>query len=307
MKIAILGSKDPGKKNSVMVLAEKFKKLLDTAIAVTNIKFEDLIFNISNDQQSIKDYSSGQDLADFDMVIALNWYRDNKDGISYRDMAYATALYLQKNGVNFWNYEMIMQRSSTKLSAMMQLAINNFSIPTTVYSPNVQAMTDNLGGLYPLILKAMSASRGKDNYLIKNDVQANEIILANEFNKFLLQANISNTGDYRILCANGKPVYVVRRQRMNESTHLNNLSQGAVAEVVDLSSMDPSILWQCQEISLLMGRELAGIDLIIDSKTGKHYYLEVNAIPQITSGSNVDIKITAIANAINELSKENIK
>ena len=53
---------------------------------------------------------------------------------------------------------------------------------------------------YPIIMKADSASRGRDNYLINDSKSGYDIISKNNNKKnYVLQQFIRNEGDYRIL------------------------------------------------------------------------------------------------------------
>ena len=85
---------------------------------------------------------------------------------------------------------------------------------------------------------------------------------------------------------------------------MNNTSLGAKASLVELSELDPKIIADCQKICLLMGRELAGIDFMIaNDGSSRQVFLEVNAIPQLTSGSFVEEKLHSLVEAVNDYLK----
>jgi D-alanine-D-alanine ligase-like ATP-grasp enzyme len=53
-----------------------------------------------------------------------------------------------------------------------------------------------------------------------------------------------------------------------------------------------------------MGRNIAGIDLILDSNTGRQVFLEINSIPQLTTGAFIQEKTQAVLTALINSFKE---
>lgn len=302
-KLLLVGSKQNGTKNSVHDIA---RLLQDQPYQITVIFWEDLIFNISKNTQSVT--ADGIEIAEnFDLVIGFNWYKTGRLTI-YRDVALTFALYLQHNNVDFWNNEMAHQRSTTKLSMMMQLAINDIDIPKTTYSLDARQLAAVNGMVFPCIIKGMAASRGAENYLVKDSQELQKIVLANEVNKYLVQEFIANDSDLRLVCAAGAPVMAIERKRTNADTHLNNTSQGASARQIEIDTLPPELLTKTEKICRITGRELAGVDwMLANDGSDRKVCLEVNAIPQISSGTYVETKIEKIGDRINQfLDKENI-
>jgi D-alanine-D-alanine ligase-like ATP-grasp enzyme len=72
---------------------------------------------------------------------------------------------------------------------------------------------------------------------------------------------------------------------------LNNTSKGATARL-----LTPDMLTEQHQTIVLaaanvMKRDVAGVDLMLDSETGEPYVLEVNASPQIGSGAYEEEKL----------------
>ncbi len=287
--IVIVGSKNSGTKNDPRVLAAS---LVDKANAVV-VYWEDLVFSISSQEVSVQ--SDGISVFDnVSQVIALGWYKNGKKSI-YRDVALTLALYLQDRAIPFWNSEMIAQRSTSKLSCMMQLALSGIAIPSTRFSLRLQKAIN--GQSLPCVVKAVSASRGRDNYLVKTEQDVEERKKHGGY--YLVQEFLPNDHDLRVLCFGGKPCLVLRRSRVNQETHLNNTSQGGAAEWIPLEEVSEEVLTESYKICTIMQREMAGIDLIPNSSAlGGYACLEVNAIPQLTSGYGVDVKMTEFAKSL---------
>jgi len=296
-KIILLGSKDAGGKNDVHDMARHLENKLDR-VELTTVFLEDLLLNVGTDKQSVVDLQSGRDLKDADLVVAMNWYRGGPKSL-YRDVMFAVALYLDKHGVSFWNSEARQQRSISKVSAMMQLSLLGLPVPATLFSLDADHLIHSVKN-EPFILKSAIASRGADNFLCQDIHEAKSKLTSKTPNHFMVQEHIENDRDLRIVCFGGEPQLVIERRRTSTDTHLNNTSQGAEAKLEEVESLSSKIVDECRQICYNMGREMAGIDLLPANNSDRYVYLEVNAIPQLTSGSFVDEKMAALAKVLNE-------
>ncbi len=296
MKVVFLGSKNSAGKNDVSEMLQSFQHSSKVAPDARTVYFEDLLFSIATEKQSVLDTATGQDMASADLVIAVNWYRNGDESI-YRDVALALALYLQKQGVKIWNSEMKEQRSTTKLSAMMQLALAGMPIPHTVFSldPN---LLQSEAKEFPVVCKSATASRGRNNHLIQKAEELAKVVGNDIPNRYLLQPFIPNEGDYRVICFGGEPQLVLKRMRQGTETHLNNMSQGAIGQLLQPSALPAELLTQCRDICKLMGREMAGIDVLLPEGGLPPVFLEINAVPQLTSGAFVEEKLAALSDTI---------
>jgi glutathione synthase/RimK-type ligase-like ATP-grasp enzyme len=294
--ILLIGSHDSGDKNNVSIIKEQ---MLDVSYEINIAYWEDLVLEINNQKQLVT-YKDKDIALNCNLVIAFNWYKSTESGI-YRDLALAVALYLQKHNIPFWNSEMIHQRSTTKLSMMMQLAIADIGIPSTLFSLNSNLLIEKNNEKFPLILKAASASRGNSNYLIQTEFELLNHLNNDVVNNFLIQEYIPNDSDLRLVCMAGEAVMCIERSRQSTTTHLNNTSTGGFANVIDLNMVPSEILTNTEKICNITKREMAGVDwMIANDGSNRAVCLEVNAIPQITSGSNVNLKIASIGNKIKE-------
>lgn len=297
-QIILLGSRHAGEKNDVSLMLEELSANLGANIAIKTVYFEDILFRISSQNQQVIDTVSGYDLKDAELIIAVNWYKNGAD-IIYRDIAFATALYLRRHKVNFWNSEMAQQRSISKLSTMMQLGLSGIDIPDTLFAFSSDVLISQKLS-YPLIIKDVAASRGRNNHLIKDVSALKGLLTKTGHNRYMAQEYITNDHDLRVICFGGAPAMIAKRTRKNSGTHLNNVSRGANAELVSVESYPKKeVLETCVFICKLMGRELAGIDILPAADgSGRLVFLEVNAIPQLTSGAFVQEKMKHLAQSL---------
>jgi glutathione synthase/RimK-type ligase-like ATP-grasp enzyme len=277
--VVFLGSKQFGDKNDASRLAALSAEQLGGDYEVRHYFFEDLVFYISDKSRSVW-LADGNTFQDVDLVIALNWYKTE-----LRDIAYTLGLYLEEQKIECWNGEILQQRSTSKLSAMWLLAQANVPIPETYFSMSREALVGSCDA-EAAIIKDIAASRGRSNFLAKDRAEFEGILRTPNDARYMVQEYIPNDFDIRLVCFGGIPTMAIKRQRTNNDTHLNNTSQGGEATVLELGSLPAEVLNQAESICKLFKREMAGIDyLVANDATNRYICLEVNAIPQLTSGS----------------------
>jgi len=303
-KVLLLGSSLDlkGSKNNILDIRTGIESAVADSFTVRTAYIEDLYFYIDDNTQLIIDTVTGLKIDESDLVICMNWYQTGEHSY-YRDIMFTVALYLQNKGVRFWNSEALNQRSTTKLSMMMQLALEGISIPRTTFSLNHDYLINHVeANSFPAIVKTIKGSRGSYNYLANDEVEFNKIL--NKKHPFMIQEFIPNDHDLRVVCFGSRAKLVIKRSRVSDDTHLNNTSQGAKAELVDLNKINDKIKELVYNICTVTNREIAGVDLLFSNDgTERIVCLEVNAIPQLTSGSYVPEKYEALTASINEVLK----
>jgi len=263
--------------------------------------FKDLLFDISNERVEIIHQPSGRELNEFGAVVMTNWF---SHASIRKDMALTLALYFKQNGTPCFNSEALHSRSTSKLSQMMIAVQAEVSVPRTVFSLSLKHLEDYLrkeGWNEPFILKDAQASRGKANYLLQeiNDIDSHESEHS-EAHPFMAQALVNSDGsDCRFFVAGGKVRLVIRRKG-TEGSHLYNTSAGATTEIAPVESFSAKVIDMVEGMSNALHREVTGIDIIFDSSTKQPFFLEANPIPQIATGSNVELKLQALADALHE-------
>jgi len=295
-KILIITSSRPARSNAT--LRQEFIDSLNAQIeppaTVTMSSLTKLVFDISNDKCSVVDTVSGNDVATYDYVIIRNVGKKLELGI-------ALAHYLAMKNVPFID-SYLESQGPGKLSCLMLKMRHNLPIPRTVYSSAkyLGEYINESGALsYPFILKDSRGKKGRDNYLVKSQRELSERLSAQPSVLFIAQEFIENDGDYRVLVLNGKITVVIKRTASGD-THLNNVSQGGTARLCAIGDLSPKAQADVVSAARIESLEVAGVDIIFDKKTAKHYLLEVNRAPQIYTGAFVEEKTAAYAKMISE-------
>lgn len=297
-KVLVIGSRDHGLKNNSTMIAEKLNRA--DSVAVDHIYWEDILLSVQASGVSIT--HRDQELLHFapDAVLCFGWYKSGKKAI-YRELAFSVALYFKTHHIEVWNSEILHQRSTGKLSCMVQLSLAGVDVPPTIFTLDKSLLREKTN--LPAIIKASAASRGENNHLIKTDDELYAVLSGDGINTFIVQPFIPNDCDFRVICMGGEPKLILKRSRSQSSkTHLNNVSQGASAEWVDIDGADEQLLTISKKICKIMKRELSGIDFIKDPSSDSGYAcLEVNAIPQLTSGYGVETKLDKLIEAVENI------
>lgn len=227
-------------------------------------------------------------LSAYDAVYFKSYFR-------HHEQAAAIAEALQEHKISYVGSELQYYIPAYKLTQMARLARGGVTIPQTLYlsiehyEPWFEAIREELG--VPFIFKAIDGSTGDDNYLVQDKTQLHEIVAQNPKLHFIAQRFVPNESDLRLLVVGGRVRLVIERRRADDSTHLNNTSQGASAALIPIAELDPLLDQLALHAAQLMDRDIAGVDVMVEKGTGLPYVLEVNASPQIASGAFEEEKL----------------
>lgn len=265
--------------------------------------YEDLLFSFDGRQLTVTDTVSGTDIADYDAIFLIGWFKTKR----LDDVARAVAHYAYAHSVPFVNSEAYYGRSFTKLSQCVIAALNGITVTPFLFSLDQQILLEEVQKrdvATPYIAKAIAASRGKDNYLITAHDELAKVIAEPSDTPlcFIVQEFVPNDGDYRILVMGGKVRLVIHRQAQ-EGSHLNNTSQGGKATLVDTTELPQDVLDSAVKVAELFKRELTGVDMIRHRENGSFYFLEANNMPQLSTGSFVTQKLEMLSEYMNELAE----
>lgn len=300
-RILILVSKAPKDKEKSMnwgalkaSINKNIGKEFDTTISALN----ELSFIFGAKKSSTIYTADGHDLADFDLVV----FRTVGQNL---ELAIATANYLRFKKVKFVD-PYIPSIGTGKLACTSLRWRNHLPNPSTVYAPsNFLDKAIELSKVsYPLILKSDTGKKGRDNYLISDSNELHSVLKNNSDTRFVVQKFINSNGDYRVLVMEGKITAVIKRTPVGGS-HLSNTSQGGSAKLVSPKVFDAHVTQQILSSVKAEKLTFAGVDIIYDKKTKKHYFLEVNRAPQIGTGAFSSKKLKDYSNTLKELVKNN--
>lgn len=242
--------------------------------------------------------STGDLLHDFELVYFKSYFR-------YNEQATAIAESLDHHNVRFVGSELRHYIPAYKLTQMARLARAGFDIPETLYLPMKHLVShyDEIVKCYgkKFIFKAIDGSTGDDNYLVKKKEDFEKLVRLHSQRHFVVQKFIKNESDLRILIVGNKVRMVIERRRSDDTTHLNNTSQGAEAHMIPVDSLSSDLEELSLKAATVMNRDIAGVDVMMEKDTDVPYILEVNASPQIASGAFVREKREVYVNYFREL------
>ena len=292
-KVLLLFRSRLGMQSAAVPFADNIgRRLLGDNVEIKTAEIGELLFEVSSNHAKITHPAQNIDIKDFDLVIVRH--------IGALDAeAHAVAVYCRKHDIKFID-SYLDRIIDDKMSAAFEHWTVGAPLPRTFYGP-----TDEMIKCLPelgnkAIFKDNRGNKGKLNFVVSTSDEMRQISNDNPDIRFQLQEYIPNDCDYRILVFNYKPVLVIRRIAKSGS-HLNNTSQGGIAEIVPLEEMDKDILDIAIKVSRVERLEVSGVDVVVDKDSGKFYILEVNHAPMISSGSFQDEKSNLYAKMISEL------
>jgi glutathione synthase/RimK-type ligase-like ATP-grasp enzyme len=260
---------------------------------------DDICFVYDGKTLEISNHRTGTLLEDYDAVLGIGWFKEK----IFEEVALAVALYTRAHKRLFLNSEAYVNRSKSKVSQYVLAVLENIQTTPFCFALDHAVLLSSLqqsGINYPFIMKAPLASRGNDNYLVQDAKQLNLLLEENPDTAFVIQEFIPNDGDLRLIVV-GNAVGLAIERTAVAGSHLNNTSKGGSACLVDLSTLSSDMLEQAVAMAQLLHREITGVDMIIHKETGKHYFLEANNMPQLSTGSLVDEKIAVVSRYLDGL------
>ncbi len=289
----ITGARTPRSVELADGFADKIRHLVSDDVIIENCEISELFFELDAESVAIYHPKKEYDIREFDLVIV-------RFVGEYLVEAHAVAVYCETFGIQYTD-TYFNRLLLDKLSAQFALwfdGIRNW--PRTMYGP-VEEMKRRLPEFgEKAVLKDNKGSKGRLNFVVFSPEQLQLIIDENPGIFFVLQEYIPNKGDLRVLVLDEVASLVIRRTG-NGSSHLNNTSQGGVAEIVPLNDIEPDILRIAERAAKLLKLQVAGVDVMYDERTNEPYLLEVNNAPQISSGSFIDEKADLYANMIQSM------
>lgn len=269
-------------------------------ISLQRSALKELHITVVDNKLRVYDPIGEKDINEYALVYFELWYKRQQQAL-------ATALYAQRSAIPFFSSEITSIMPTTKVGEIAVLADANIPLPDTFTSSNAQlrkvfSSAATAPFSYPFILKADDGYGGNCNFLVKSRAQLRELTKEHKQVTFIAQEFIPNDCDYRCLIFGGKVMFVLKRSRQSADTHLNNTSAGAQGVAVPVESLPTQALLDVTKAAQRLGREqFAGVDLIFNSKTGEHYILEVNQTPQIEIGAEVEHKMDALLDYMNQI------
>ncbi len=278
--------------DNVRRFTEGVEALIDDVI-VDRTTYDNLSFSIQDEKSKVTIMPSGLDISDYDIVHF-------KTSVQ-RDVTAALARYLRHKGVRVLDDIVQYFPTTSKLYQYSILSTHDIKVPNSLFMMpatlvrSYERYVEMLS--LPFVLKGIHASKGQLNEVIRSESDFKRVASqALKEEQYLIgQAFVPNEGDYRILVLGRQISLVIYRSRKDDSTHLNNTSQGGTAALVDVNTLPSKVQIDSLSAATVMGRDVAGIDMVQDSASGEWYCFEVNDGPQIATGAFIQEKQQAFA------------
>ena len=264
--------------NSTLEEKNKIQKKLKLDNIILDIaSIKDILFRIIDGKINIE--IGGKDLKRYEYILI-------QSGWNTTHMAYLLHLYLQSQHIPHNK----TSTHSTKLSDIFFLASKGVSVPNTFFHNGLKIDSKRILNIeqicrLPCIYKTLLGSLGSRVHLIDNKDDIEKTVKENgRYNRYIFQEFISNDFDYRVVVANNKASSVCKRTRVGDK-YRNNVALGAVEKFISVEDTPKEVIEIAVEASKALKLNWAGVDIVTDNKTDKHYVLEVNRRPGLTEKS----------------------
>jgi len=271
-KILILTS---GKKKKLT----SFKlSLRDLPVDLTTASFNDIYPDVVNHDLLLK---KGPSISKFDIIYFRLVGKSLKTAILVAD--YANKKRIQIVDKVYSNVR-VLPITQNKIEEMMSLKNFGIAIPKTIFG-SLDQITKNGPKIFgfPFVIKSSTGSRGREVYSPNNikDLKNLVVSLSEEEKagkKFFAQEFIPTTRRIRILIVGKKAIGSIAQLTKWRKKVTGYMPQEDEKKIYKYS---PTVEMENLALSSVkaVGIDIAGVDILIDEKTGETYVIEVNAAP----------------------------
>jgi len=271
-KILILTS---GKKSKLIA----FKmSLRDLKIDLTTASFDDIYFDSTNKNLMLK---GGVKLSEFKVV----YFRLVGKSL---ETAALISEYAKKNRVQIvdriYTKSQVFPITQSKAQEMKALSDNHVSIPKTFFGSISEIVKKGpLMFNFPFVIKSTSGRKSREVYSPQDIKELRELairLLVEEKagKSFFAQEFVNCTRRIRVLVVGGKilgSISQLTKWRKRVSGYIPTEDEKKIDKFVPDNDVQKLALSAVKAV----GIDVAGVDILIDEKTGKYFVIEVNAAP----------------------------
>lgn len=224
----------------------------------------------------------------FSLDNKLNEYKDI-DFILFWDKDIYLAQRLESQGFRVFNSAKSIELCDNKALTTLELNKANIKIPKTIIAPKTfeGVLYNNFKFLenaekelrYPMIIKEVYGSFGKQVYLAKNKEEAIKIINNLGYKDFIMQEFITEScgKDVRINVIGDKVISAMGR--VNNNDYRSNITNGGIITKVNISAKQAEIAIKAVKA---LGLDFAGVDVLY-GENDEPIICEVNSNPHFKS------------------------
>lgn len=196
---------------------------------------------------------------------------------------FVAGVYLTKEfGTKIIDYVKLLSASNytptPTLSYLVQ-SKHKIPFPRTVLLFSIEYVDSALKDMsFPLIVKDSIIHQGKGITLAKNkDDVLNFMKERKRGAPILIREFIPNDGDIRVFVIDYKAIGAMKRTP-HEGDFRSNISIGGTGSIFDLDK-HPEVRELAEKLASLMNIQIAGVDVMLNTETGKPFILEINDEP----------------------------
>jgi len=266
---------------------EQINKQNSSELRTYVVKYKQLRVSIGNRDLSIKfdDGKNLRDLKDLDLIYFKTFTKN-------AELAAMVAAYAGYFGVPYVDQMAARRAPNSKAYQMLLLRLNNISVPDSILvSKNAGQLkfSELVGQLgHPFVLKDNYGKKGRSIFIIRDDKDYKKALeAAHESDiELVAQKYLDHDKFYRVIVM-GKRVELVMYRLISSDAK-------SKAVKVPQNNLPGEIIKMCIKAAEALGLQIAGVDILQDTKTKKWYCLEANNSPQLVAGAFVPQKQTAL-------------
>jgi len=225
---------------------------------------------------------NGKDLRTFDFVwVTGSW--------SKRDLVKVISLYL----THHQHPHTVVEEGAgvSKLVDMTVFALAKLAQPRSYYCSRTEYIrrAEEIATVckFPLIAKDVKGTFGRHSFLARTLRELKEkLFMADDQTDFIFQEYIDNDYDWGVIVGNSTVLSAEKSYRkQNDLTFMNHASGGATEVFVPTQDVPQRVKDMAIQASTLLNLSWARSDILVCKSSGKHYILETNRSPRMTSKS----------------------
>ena len=287
-QLLILVSKEGRKKKK---LVDYLKQALADKVKVTLGKLPDLTIDLEGESVRVK--LKEREITDFDLV----YFR--RSTLELLSLARTLAICLESLGIDYIDPAMgKIGPWGDKFTSLTRLSLSGLPVIPSFFCwrEKIEEYTDYIISKFglPLIAKEVTRQQGKGVSLLKRKEDFKFWQKSDPEDQFLFQKFHPNEEEYRLLVLGDKIAVYERKIRQDPKEFRGNVALGAKEEFLSLRDCPEEMKKMAVKAAKVLNYEIAGVDILIDSHTGKRWLLEVNRGPGFTYDPKVSPELPAL-------------
>lgn len=288
-QLLILVSKEGKKKKK---LVDYLNQALADRVKVTLGKLPDLTIEIEG--KEVKVNLGERKITDFDLV----YFR--RSTLELLSLARTVAICLEFLDIDYIDSAMgKVGPWGDKLTSLTRLSLAGLPVIPSFFCwrEKIEEYADYMISRFglPLIAKEVTRQQGQGVFLLKQRDDFKFWRESEPEDQFLFQPFRPNEEEYRLLVLDNKVAVYERKIRQDPKEFRSNVALGAKEEFLNLKDCPKEMQEIAVKATKVLDFEIAGVDVLIDSQTGKKWLLEVNRGPGFTYDPKVSPELPALA------------